>query len=154
MDMYNTFQSRGTYRLMRIDYFVVLLIMVVLFLMHAGEVNWWRFIIAFAWIDVLGTLPAWFVYYARRKGEHRTLPPFFYSLYNFCHSLTTNAVILLIWYWVTGSVEWAMLAAPIHILGDRSLFGNVYKQEGLSFEPVYHPAYARFLQEYDAAGRW
>jgi len=29
-----------------------------------------------------------------------------------------------------------MLAIPIHYLGDRGIFGNIYKPTSLSFEPV------------------
>src|SRR5712691_9831006 len=122
MDMHNTFHSRAMYRLMRLDYFVVLLILVAVVLAHASQVHWWRFVIAFSWIDLVGYLPAAYVYYARRNGPHRSVPAIYYRLYNFTHSLTTNALIVAVWYWLSGSAEWAMLAAPIHILGDRALF--------------------------------
>lgn len=154
MDKYNTFHSTATYRLMRLDYFVVLVILSAAVLLHASEVNWLRFVIAFAWIDLAGTIPAWYLYYLRRTGSHRKLPAIFYKFYNFCHSFTTNAAIVGVWYLITGTWEWAMLAAPIHLCGDRSLFGNVYKPEGLSFEPVPHPEYQRFRAEYERAGQW
>jgi hypothetical protein len=154
MDMRNTFHSRSTYRLMRLDYLVLLGILSAVVLAHAGQVHWWRFVVAFSWIDLISTVPAYYIYYGRRNGRHRSIPLVWYRLYNFAHSLTTNAIIVGVWYALTGSVEWAMLAAPIHIFGDRALFGNVFKPDGLSFEPVYHPAFERFLEEYEQAGRW
>lgn len=154
MDMHNTFHSRGTYRLMRLDYFAVLLMLAIVVLAHAHEVRWGRFAIAFWWIDVVGTIPAWIVYYGRRRGAHRKLPPIYYRLYNFAHSLATNTLLVALWYAALGGWEWAMLAAPIHILGDRALFGNVYKPRGLAFEPVAHPAYEQFMHEYQRSGHW
>lgn len=154
MDPHNTFHSRATYRLMRLDYFVVLVGLSTALLVHAEQVDWLRFAIAFAWIDLVGTLPAWYCYYLRRKGEHRRIPAIYYKLYNFAHSLTTNALVVVVWYLVTGAWEWAMLAAPIHLLGDRSLFGNVYKPQGLSFEPVAHPGFSRFSEQYEHSGQW
>ncbi len=154
MDKHNTFHSRATYQLMRLDYLVVLVVMSAAVLMHASEVNWWRFILVFAVIDLVGTIPAWYVYYGRRKGEHRTIPAGFYTAYNLAHSLAVNALIVGAWYLVAGGWEWAMLAGPIHICGDRSLFGNVYKPSGLSFEPVPHPGYAQFSRDYERSDRW
>ncbi|MCA9712338.1 MAG: hypothetical protein KDK70_41260 [Myxococcales bacterium] len=154
MDKHNTFHSRATYLLMRLDYLVVLVVLSAALLLHADQVDWWRFAIAFSWIDVLGTLPAWYCYYLRRRGEHRSIPAIYYKLYNFAHSVTTNAVVVGAWYLATGAWEWAMLAAPIHLCGDRSLFGNVYKPHGLSFEPVAHPGYARFSSDYEDSGQW
>lgn len=154
MDKHNTFHSRATYQLMRLDYLVVLIILSVAVLAHADQVDWVRFAIAFSWIDLVGTIPAWYCYYLRRNGQHRRIPESYYRLYNFAHSITTNAVLVGIWYLVTGAWEWAMLAAPIHLCGDRSLFGNVYKPRGLSFEPVPHPGYARFLDDYEQSERW
>lgn len=154
MDKHNTFHSRATYQLMRLDYFVVLVILSAAVLLHAREVDWLRFVIAFSWIDLVGTLPAWYLYYLRRSGSHRRIPAIFYKLYNVAHSLATNAIIVGVWYLITGAWEWAMLAAPIHLCGDRALFGNVYKPQGLSFEPVAHQEYTRFLGDYERAGQW
>ena len=154
MDKYNTFHTPAAYRLMRLDYFSVLVALSAAVLYHASDVNWIRFAIAFAWIDLVGTLPAWYVYYARRKGEHRSIPQIFYTLYNTCHSFTTNLAIIGAWYFITGAWEWAMLAGPLHLLGDRSVFGNVYKPGGLSFEPVPFKEYSEFLGKYERAGQW
>ena len=45
--------------------------------------------------------------------------------------------------------EWALLALPIHLCGDRAIFGNFLKPFGLSFEPVAHPAYKELVKNYD-----
>ena len=46
------------------------------------------------------------------------------------------------WAAASGSFEWAMLALPIHLSGDRGFFGNTYKPASLPFEPVPHAAVA------------
>ncbi|HZN94945.1 MAG TPA: hypothetical protein VFB81_19665 [Myxococcales bacterium] len=148
------FHTRRTYNLARLDYLVLLVFCSVLALIHYREMSWGRFLIAFAWIDVVGTLPAYYVYYLRRSGKHRSIPPIFYHLYNFCHSVVTNLVVTLAWAAVTGGWEWAMLGAAIHLTGDRSLFGNIYKPLGLSFEPVALEGFQQFLGEYEKGGRW
>ncbi len=43
--------------------------------------------------------------------------------------------------------EWALLAIPIHLLGDRALFGNALKPFSVPFEPEAHPAFARLDRE-------
>jgi hypothetical protein len=45
-------------------------------------------------------------------------------------------LIIGIWaFFLGGQLEWAMLAFPIHLSGDRGIFGNVYKPLSLPFEP-------------------
>lgn len=154
MDKLNRFHPPSHYNLMRLDYFVVISAMSLLVLFNFSDVNWVRFWVAFWWIDVVGTLPAYYVYFLRRKGEHRSISPMFYHVYNFAHSLTTNTIVVGIWYAVTGSFEWAMLAIPIHILGDRSVFGNMYKHPRMSFEPVMLKAYASFQEKFDTLDEW
>lgn len=139
---------------MRLDYLAVLVALSAAVLYHFDEVNWLRFAIAFAWIDLIGTLPAWYVYYLRRKGKHRSIPKIFHTLYNICHSVTTNLVVVGVWFLVTGVWEWAMLAGFLHLLGDRAAFGNVYKPSGLSFEPVPQEDYSQFLDKYKRIGPW
>ena len=118
------------------------------------EVNWWRFGLAFLLPDLIATLPGLYFYYARRSGPHRSIPGVIHKLYNFGHSFAGVALFCGLWWLVTGSVEWAMLAFPIHLAGDRSIFGNIYKPLGTAFEPVKHEAYRRFEEEYQAAGNW
>lgn len=154
MDHHNMFHTRVTYNLTRLDYAALTIFFSVLVLLHLGELRWGPFLLAFWWIDLVGTIPAYYVYYLRRSGEHRTIHPAFYYLYNTAHSVVTNLIITLVWYYLHGGWEWAMLAAPIHLCGDRSLFGNTYKPLGLSFEPVMHKDFKRFLADYESGGRW
>lgn len=154
MDKVNLFFTPTTYRLVRLDWAIILGILVALVVVNWREVNWWRFVVAFLWSDLIGTFPGLYVYYARRKGDHRRIPPAYHVLYNLGHSFAGIGVVALGWYLVTGSWEWAMLAMPIHLAGDRSVFGNIYKPLGTAFEPVLHPAFQRFVQEYRAGGDW
>jgi hypothetical protein len=41
--------------------------------------------------------------------------------------------------------EWALLAIPFHLFGDRGVFGNFLKPFGLPFEPTANPIYARLM---------
>lgn len=148
MDRHNLFHTRATYALERLDYLIGLVAFVCLGIAHRGEVDWWRFAAAFAWIDLVGFAPG-AVAYVR---AHR-VAPVYTLLYNFTHSFTTNAAVLVAWMAVAGGWEWAMLAAPIHLCGDRALFGNIYKPFGLDFYGVAHPSFARFAGEFRGAAR-
>ncbi|HEV2861424.1 MAG TPA: hypothetical protein VGX48_10485 [Pyrinomonadaceae bacterium] len=154
MDHHNLFLSRGTYNLLRLDHLVILVVLTVMLFAHWCEVNWFNFTAAFLWPDIVGTLPGMYWYYARTTGDRRSIPAVFHVLYNIGHSFTIVAVITGLWYFAAGGWEWAMLALPIHLFGDRSLFGNIYKPLGRSFEPAPHPAFVRFYEEYERGGRW
>jgi len=154
MDKYNRFHTPTIYTLVRLDWAVIMLVPLVLVILHWREVHWWRFFWAFALPDVIGTFPGLYVYYGRRSGDRRSIPPIIHKLYNFGHSFVTVSAFCGIWYLVTGQLEWAMLAFPIHLAGDRSVFGNIYKPLGTAFEPVPHEAFRRFETEYDSAGVW
>ena len=43
-----------------------------------------------------------------------------------------------VWALVGGGFEWAMLALPLHLAGDRGIFGNGFKPRALPFEG--HPS--------------
>jgi len=154
MDHHNLFLSRTAYKLLRLDHLVILLVLVALLFYHWREVDWLRFTVFFLWPDLMGTLPGMYWYYVRRSGDHRRIPAVFHTLYNIGHSFTVTAAVIGAWYLVLGRWEWAMLSLPIHLLGDRSLFGNIYKPLGLSFEPAPHPGFIRFLNEYEQGGKW
>jgi hypothetical protein len=154
MDKHNLFHTRTIYTLERLDWAVIMLVPTILVAMHYGDVHWGRFTIAFLLPDLIGTAPGLYWYYGRRSGEHRSIPAVIHKLYNFGHSFVTVTATCALWWAITGSVEWAMLAFPIHLAGDRSIFGNIYKPLGTAFEPVKHEAFRRFEQEYDAAGIW
>jgi hypothetical protein len=154
MDKYNTFHTRTTYALIRLDWAVLMFVAIALLLVEWREVNWWRFTYAFLLPDLIGTFPGLYVYYAKRSGPHRSIPNVIHTLYNAGHCFATVAAICALWWLATGSLEWAMLGFPIHLAGDRSIFGNIYKPFGTAFEPVKHQAFDRFEQEYKAAGNW
>lgn len=150
MDLHNTFHTPATAAVARLEWAGLLVVAAVLALTHLGAVNWLVFGGLFVVIDVVGYLPGMLAY--RRSGG-AGIPTAYYVLYNAMHNLVTWTVLLglatLVWGW-----QWAFLAVPIHLLGDRSLFGNAVKSFGVSFEPVTHPAFAEFQQRYAAAGPW
>jgi hypothetical protein len=133
MDKYNTSHSEGTYRLMRAEHLAIVVFCAGVALWHFKEVNLWRFVIAFIVIDAIGYLPGLIKYLRRKKT---LIDPLYHYLYNVTHSYLTWGVVIAAWWYALGyQWEWAMLAIPIHISGDRGLFGNVFKPIGRSFEP-------------------
>ena len=154
MDLKNPFHTPATYALMRADYSVLLLLGLGLAGLHWREIHWGWFIVAFAWIDVVGYLPGAFWYHVRVQGERRRIPPIFHHAYNLAHNVGVNAAVLGIWYLAAGGWDWTMLAQPIHLCGDRGLFGNLYKPLELSFEPVMHPSVEKFNLDFQGEGAW
>lgn len=138
MDPENLFQTPTTYRLIRLEYLFFLLVCAGLALAHLGEIRWPVFVGMFVYIDVVGYLPG---VLARRRLGTTYLPRFYYVLYNTMHSLVTAGLVAGAWIWLVGP-EWALLALPLHLFGDRALFGNFYKSFGIEFEPSAHPDYA------------
>jgi hypothetical protein len=104
---------------------------VVLVLWHADAVSWWRFALAFALIDLVGYLPGARAF--RRTGGG-PIAPLYHHLYNLTHNFLTAAVVVALWAAAIGGLEWAMLAIPIHLAGDRGLFGNGWKPADRPFE--------------------
>ena len=154
MDKYNRFHTPATFTLIRLDWAILMSIGIALVVIHWREVHWWRFAWAFAFPDLIATFPGIYFYYGRRKGDHRSIPTVIHQLYNFGHSFAGIGLFCAIWWFITGQLEWAMLAFPIHLAGDRSVFGNTYKPFGTAFEPVRHEAFRRFEAEYRASGVW
>jgi hypothetical protein len=154
MDKYNRFHTPAIYNLVRFDWLIIGAVPLILVILHWREVHWWRFTAAFAFPDVIATLPGLYFYYGLRSGSHRSIPSIIHKLYNFGHSFAGITLFCAVWYLFRGHVEWAMLAFPIHLAGDRSVFGNIYKPLGLAFEPVQHEAFRRFERDYQAAGVW
>lgn len=147
MDARNTFETPKTARLARLEWGGLLVVCAVLFLINVSQINWVVFVGLFVIIDVIGYLPGMLAYRRSKTGE---LPKAYYVLYNTMHCLFTWTVILGVATIVLGW-QWAMLAVPMHLLGDRALFGNSLKSFGVSFEPRTHPAFADFLRRYAAA---
>ena len=103
----------------------------------------------FVYIDVIGYLPGVIAHY-RRKTAY--LPRGYYVLYNTMHSLITAAAVGGLWCLFV-KPEWALLALPLHLFGDRALFGNFYKSFGIEFEPSAHPDYAAVKPQLDRPRR-
>jgi hypothetical protein len=154
MDKHNLFLTRTTYNLVRLDWAILMLLAFALSVLHWREMNWWRFTFAFLFPDLIGTFPGLYLYYARRSGAHRSIPGIVHQLYNFGHSLGGVLLFCAVWWLLAGGPEWAMLAFVIHLAGDRSVFGNIYKPLGTAFEPVKHHAFQRFEDEYQSSGNW
>ena len=133
MDPKNRFHTDSTYLLVRLEHVAIVVICSVWALLHIEEMNWLRFIAAFVVIDLVGYLPGAIAYHRKGGGP---IAYYYHYLYNVAHSYLTLMVAVGIWAWLIGGFEWAMLAFPIHLSGDRGIFGNTYKPVSLSFEPV------------------
>ncbi len=144
MDNRNLFETPTTYRLLRLEYFAGLMICLGLAVLHYQDIRWWAFSVLFLYIDLIGYIPGAIAY---RFTEGQSLPKIFYILYNSMHSLLSALLVASLWAWFMG-VEWSLLAIPIHLFGDRSIFGNFLKPLHVSFEPVPHPEYERFSKAY------
>jgi hypothetical protein len=149
MDAKNMFATPTTYRLMRLEYGVGLIVVLVLFFEHVTKVRWLPAVVLFSYIDLIGYIPGAVAF--RRSRDHQ-IPRLYYLLYNVMHSMVTQTLVALIWIWISGP-EWALLVLPIHLFGDRSLFGNFLKPFAVPFEPHEDPAFARFRSELTARSR-
>lgn len=147
MDQRNVFDTPVTARLHRAEYLVAFAVTTGLAIAHFDEIRWLPAIALFLYIDVIGYIPGAVAYHrSRTKQIHRA----YYVLYNTMHSLITQGVVVALWCWLIGP-EWALLAIPWHLFGDRGLFGNFLKPFGTHFEPVRDPRFTQLLQE--VAGR-
>jgi hypothetical protein len=133
MDVKNRFHTTETWLWVRAEHVVLVAALVVLLVLHLPEVHWVRFVLAFVIVDLVGYVPGAIAY---RRGGGGRIAPVYHHLYNLTHSYLTGAVLVALWAWAVGGLEWAMLAIPIHLSGDRGLFGNTYKPVSLPFEPV------------------
>lgn len=143
MDAANRFESPVTYRLLRAEYFVALVGCSVLFLMHLDEVRWPVALGMFLYIDLIGYLPGALAHHRARGGPVRRV---YYVLYNTMHSWLTAGAVVALWIWLVGP-EWALLAVPIHLCGDRGLLGNFLKPFSVPFEPQRLQAFEAFEAE-------
>lgn len=133
MDTKHRFHTDSTYLLMRLEHLTVVILASILGFMHLDQLNWWRFITVFLLIDLIGYIPGAVAYHRQGGGRIR---PIYHYLYNITHSYLTAGLIIGVWaFLLGGQLEWAMLAFPIHLSGDRGIFGNVYKPLALPFEP-------------------
>ena len=102
-----------------------------LVLLHATAVHWPRFVLAFVLIDLVGYLPG---AQAFRRARGGPIAPLYHHLYNVTHSFHTAAIVVGGWAVALGGFEWAMLAIPLHLCGDRGIFGNGPKPVHRPFE--------------------
>lgn len=136
MDPRNRLHTRQTFALVRAESIVLMLIAGVLLFQHRADVRWGRFVLAFLLIDLIGYLPGAVAY--RRSGGRR-IAPIYHHLYNAAHSYLSAGLAVTLWAVLGDGLEWAMLALPLHLAGDRGLFGNTYKPVELPFEPEKAP---------------
>ncbi|MEU1850940.1 hypothetical protein ABZ499_17090 [Streptomyces sp. NPDC019990] len=146
MDQRNPFESPNTFKLHRAEYLVGFVLSIILIIVHFQEIRWIPFVALFAYIDLIGYIPGAIAF--RRSADGR-ISKAFYVLYNTMHSLITQAVVVGLWLWLVGP-EWALLAIPFHVFGDRGMFGNFLKPFGLPFEPVTDPFYPRLVEHLKA----
>jgi len=132
MDTANRFHTPSTWFLVRAEWLAFLGTAIALGVAHAAQIRWGRFAAAFLLIDLVGYLPGAIAAHRARGGR---IAAVFHHLYNVTHSFLTAFAVIAIWTLAAGGPEWAMLAIPIHLGGDRGLFGNTYKPVGLPFEP-------------------
>lgn len=109
--------------LLRLEALLGLGVAVTLAVLHLREIRWAPFALFFVTIDLVGFLPGAI---AQARARERAVSPVFHGLYNTTHSFFTNGLVALVWTLAVGP-EWALLAIPIHLLGDRALFGNFFK---------------------------
>jgi len=117
----------------RAEHLAVVVVALGLAMVHLHEISWPRFIAAFAAIDLLGYVPGAL---AARRARGGPIAPLFHHLYNVTHSYLTAGAVVAVWALALGRLEWAMLALPIHLSGDRGLFGNAEKPASRPFEAV------------------
>lgn len=147
MDSHNRFDTTTTFALHRLEWLVALGVSITLALLHFGDIRWPVFVGLFVIIDLIGYVPGAIRF---RRSASKCIGKGYYVLYNTMHSLVTGAAIAGLWALLVRP-EWALLAIPIHLLGDRGLFGNTLKPFGVRFEPATHPAFTAFQAEYAKA---
>lgn len=140
MDHLNRFESPLTYRMLRAEFAVALAVSIGYFLAHITEINWWAAVVLFVYIDLVGYIPGAIAYRRTAGGD---ISKVYYVLYDVMHSFVTQAAVVGLWIWIAGP-EWALLAIPIHLCGDRALFGNFPKPFAVPFEPLALPAWLEF----------
>lgn len=161
MDIHHRFHTDQSFRWVRAESALALGTLVYLLCAFFSDVNWSRFLCAFVAIDLVGYLPGAIAYRLARRERHRRattgspirIAPIYHHLYNLTHSFLTQGAVLALWWAWLGDVEWAMLALPLHLFGDRGLFGNTYKPSTLPFEPEPQPLRAPELAPAHALGQ-
>ncbi|CAL9643396.1 hypothetical protein RKD49_001246 [Streptomyces glaucescens] len=146
MDAKNRFETKTTFAFSRLEWLAFLVISLVLAYQHLSDIRWGVFAAFFVVIDLIGYVPGAIAF---RRSPERRVARGYYVAYNVMHSLVTALVLAGAWAWFV-EPEWALLALPIHLMGDRALFGNSLKPFGVAFEPETDPAYREFQKQYEA----
>jgi hypothetical protein len=115
----------------RTEWLALAAALAVLSLAHWQEMAWARFAAAFLAIDLVGYLPGALAF---RRARGQAIAPVYHWLYNATHNFVTGTLVIAGWAQATGRLEWAMLAIPLHLAGDRGVFGNGFKTPRESFE--------------------
>jgi hypothetical protein len=102
--------------LTRAEYLALMTASGLLMLLHCGDGELGRAAIAFAAIDLIGYMPG---ARAFRRARRAAISPIYHHLYNVTHNFLTAALVTAVWALVGGGFEWAMLALPLHLAGDR-----------------------------------
>ncbi|GAA2587688.1 MULTISPECIES: hypothetical protein [Streptomyces] len=144
MDAKNRFETKVTFALSRLEWLGFLAVSLVLAFQHRSEIRWGVFVLLFTVIDAIGYIPGAIAF---RRRPDRRVPRGYYVAYNTMHSLFTAGVLAGAWALLVRP-EWALLALPIHLMGDRALFGNSLKPFGIAFEPETNPEFQMFEQKY------
>ena len=137
MDHVNRFHTNDSWVWVRAEHVAVVVVTLGLLVYHRSEVNWVRGVAAFVLLDVIGYVPGAIAYRRARGGK---IPAIYHHLYNLTHSYLVCGMVVGLWALAGDGFEWAMLAVPIHLSGDRGIFGNTYKPTTLPFEPAPMPA--------------
>jgi hypothetical protein len=141
MDAKNPYETPTTYRLHRAEYLFGFAVVTAMIVLNFGDIRWVPFIALFLYIDIIGYIPGAIAFHrSKTKRIHKA----YYVSYNIMHSLVTQGALMVGWVLLFGW-EWALLAIPFHLFGDRGLFGNFLKPFNLPFEPHRNPAYDRLL---------
>lgn len=144
MDAKNRFETKTTFALARLEWLAFLAVSLVLAVQHRSDIRWGVFVLLFVVIDVIGYLPGAIAF---RRSPDRRIARGYYVAYNVMHSLVTAGVLAGAWALFVRP-EWALLALPIHLTGDRALFGNSLKPFGVAFEPAADPEFAAFEERH------
>lgn len=143
MDQKNPFELPMTFRLHRVEYLVGFVLSIILILIHLGQIRWTVFIALFAYIDLIGYILGAIAF---RRSQDGRISKIYYVLYNTMHSMVTQSAVVGLWMLLVRP-EWALLAIPFHLFGDRGVFGNFLKPFGRPFEPTANPIYERLMSQ-------
>jgi hypothetical protein len=147
MDAKNPFETPNTFRLHRAEYLTGFAVSTALLAWHWHQVQWVQAIVLFAYIDLIGYIPGAIAF---RRSKTGRIPKVYYVLYNTMHSLITQGAVIALWGFLV-RWEWALLAIPWHLCGDRGVFGNFLKPFNMPFEPhATAPGYRRLIQSITA----